>query len=190
MADLVLECEECGGKRFKKDILEVKFEGKNIHDILEMTVSDAIAFFTTHGQVKIAARLQTLDAVGLGYIKLGQPGSTLSGGESQRVKLAYHLGQERSVPTLFIFDEPTTGLHFHDIGRLLKAFNALIERGHTIVVIEHHPDVIKCADYVIDLGPEGGREGGNIVACGTPEEVAASGKGYTSKFLRSSLAAE
>ena len=190
MADLVLECEECGGKRFKKDILEVKFEGKNIHDILEMTVSDAIAFFATHGQAKIAARLQTLDAVGLGYIKLGQPGSTLSGGESQRVKLAYHLGQERSVPTLFIFDEPTTGLHFHDIGRLLEAFNALIERGHTIVVIEHHPDVIKCADYVIDLGPEGGREGGNIVACGTPEEVAASGKGYTSKFLRSSLAAE
>lgn len=187
MADLILECEECEGKRFKKEILEVKFEGKNIYDILEMTVNQAFDFFSKHGQSKIANRLRPLQEVGLGYIKLGQPGSTLSGGESQRVKLAYHLGQERSVPTLFIFDEPTTGLHFHDITRLLAAFNALIERGHSILVIEHHPEIIKCADYVLDLGPEGGQGGGHIVACGTPEEVAASGKGYTAKYLRQAL---
>ena len=187
MADLVLPCEECGGKRFKRDILEVKFEDKNIYDILEMTVNQAIDFFASHGQAKIADRLRPLQDVGLGYIKLGQPGSTLSGGESQRVKLAYHLGQEHSRPTLFIFDEPTTGLHHHDISRLIDVFGALIERGHTIVVIEHNLDIIKSADYVIDLGPEGGHGGGNIVACGSPEEVAASGKGYTSKFLRAAL---
>ena len=187
MADLVLPCEECGGKRFKRDILEVKFEDKNIYDILEMTVNQAIDFFASHGQAKIADRLRPLQDVGLGYIKLGQPGSTLSGGESQRVKLAYHLGQEHSRPTLFIFDEPTTGLHHHDISRLIDVFGALIERGHTIVVIEHNLDIIKSADYVIDLGPEGGHGGGNIVACGSPEEVAASGKGYTSKYLRAAL---
>ena len=187
MADLVLPCEECGGKRFKKDVLEVKFEDKNIYDLLEMTVDQAIDFFTAHGQAKIAARLRPLQEVGLGYIKLGQPGSTLSGGESQRVKLAYHLGQEHSLPTMFIFDEPTTGLHHHDTRRLINVFGALIDRGHTIVVIEHNLDVIKSADYVIDLGPEGGRGGGDAVALGTPEEVAASGKGYTSKFLRAAL---
>ena len=172
MADLVLECEACGGKRFKREVLDVKFHERNISDILEMTVNQAVEFFTLHGQKKIVQRLKPLQEVGLGYIKLGQSSSTLSGGENQRVKLAYYLSQEKTVPTLFIFDEPTTGLHFHDINRLLHAFNALIERGHTIVIIEHNLDVVKCADHVIDLGPEGGREGGEIVAVGTPEEVA------------------
>ena len=187
MADLVLECESCHGKRFKSDILEVKFEGKNIYDILEMTVNQAIEFFGEHKQNKIVKKLLPLQEVGLGYIKLGQSSSTLSGGENQRVKLAYYLGQERSVPTLFIFDEPTTGLHFHDINRLLYAFNALIERGHSIVIIEHNLDVIKCADYVIDLGPEGGRDGGKVVAAGTPEKIVAQGKGYTAKYLKQML---
>ena len=163
MADLVLECESCHGKRFKSDVLEVKYEGKNIYDMLEMTVNQAIEFFTEHNQKKIVSRLRPLQDVGLGYIKLGQSSSTLSGGENQRVKLAYYLGLERSVPTLFIFDEPTTGLHFHDINRLLHAFNALIERGHSIIVIEHNPDVIKCADHIIELGPEGGNEGGYLI---------------------------
>lgn len=184
MADLVLECEACHGKRFKSDVLEVRYEGQNIYDLLNMTVNQAIEFFTQHQQTKIVNRLRPLQDVGLGYIKLGQSSSTLSGGENQRVKLAYYLAAERTVPTLFIFDEPTTGLHFHDINRLLKAFNALIERGHSIVIIEHNLDVIKCADYVIDLGPEGGREGGRLVACGTPEEVAKSGKGYTARYLK------
>ena len=184
MADLVLECESCHGKRFKSDVLEVKFEGKNIYDILEMTVNQAIEFFTEHHQSKIVTRLRPLQDVGLGYIKLGQSSSTLSGGENQRVKLAYYLGQERAVPTLFIFDEPTTGLHFHDINRLLRAFNALIERGHSIVIIEHNQDVIKSADYVIDLGPEGGREGGKVVATGTPEQIVAQGVGYTAQSLK------
>ncbi len=187
MADLVLECESCHGKRFKSDVLEVRYEGKNIYDILEMTVNQAMEFFTEHQQIKIVNRLRPLQEVGLGYIKLGQASSTLSGGENQRVKLAYYLGLERSVPTLFIFDEPTTGLHFHDINRLLHAFNALIERGHTIVIIEHNLDVIKCADHVIDLGPEGGREGGQLVAAGTPEEIVKEGKGYTAKYLKNLL---
>ena len=184
MADLVLECEACHGKRFKKDVLEVKYEGKDINDILDMTVNRAIEFFSEHGQSRIVSRLRPLQDVGLGYIKLGQPGSTLSGGENQRVKLAYYLGLERSVPTLFIFDEPTTGLHFHDINCLLRAFQALITRGHTIIVIEHNPEVMKCADHLIDLGPEGGREGGRVVAQGTPEEVVAQGKGHTARFLK------
>ena len=183
MADLILECEACHGKRFKSDVLEVRYEGQNIYDILDMTVNRAIEFFSAHGQQRIVARLKPLQDVGLGYIKLGQNSSTLSGGENQRVKLAYYLSMEKSEPTLFIFDEPTTGLHFHDISRLLSAFNALIARGHSIVVIEHNPDVMKCADYLIDLGPEGGREGGYVVAVGTPEEVAAQGKGYTAKVL-------
>lgn len=187
MADLVLECEACGGKRFKREVLDVKFHERNISDILEMTVNQAVEFFTLHGQKKIVQRLKPLQEVGLGYIKLGQSSSTLSGGENQRVKLAYYLSQEKTVPTLFIFDEPTTGLHFHDINRLLHAFNALIERGHTIVIIEHNLDVVKCADHVIDLGPEGGREGGEIVAVGTPEEVAQQDKGYTARFLREKL---
>ena len=187
MADLVLECESCHGKRFKQDTLEVKFHDASIYDILEMTVNQAIEFFDKHKQKKIAKKLQPLQDVGLGYIKLGQSSSTLSGGENQRVKLAYYLSQEKADPTLFIFDEPTTGLHFHDIRTLLKAFDALILRGHSILIIEHNMDVIKCADYVIDLGPEGGEQGGYIIATGTPEEVAECGASYTGQFLKEKL---
>ena len=187
MADLVLECEACHGQRFKKDVLDVHFEGKNINDVLNMTVDEAISFFESKGQKMIAKKLRPLSDVGLGYIKLGQNSSTLSGGENQRVKLAYYIGLEKAEPTLFFFDEPTTGLHFHDIKRLLSAFNALIDRGHTIVVIEHNMDVAKCADYIIDLGPDGGDKGGNLVCSGTPEEVAKCGKGYTSKYLAEKL---
>lgn len=187
MADLVLECESCHGKRFKSDILEVKYRDKNISDILDMTVDDAIAFFQESNQTKIVKKLQLLSDVGLGYIKLGQPSSTLSGGESQRVKLAYFLGMENVRPTLFIFDEPTTGLHFHDIRKLLKIFGVLINKGHSLVIIEHNMEIIKCADYIIDLGPEGGAKGGNVVACGTPEEVAACEKSYTGNYLKKYL---
>mgnify|MGYP001142437581 CR=1 FL=1 len=187
MADLVLECESCHGKRFKTDTLEVKFHDVNIYDVLEMTVNQAIEFFTQYGQKKIVKRLQPLQDVGLGYIKLGQSSSTLSGGENQRVKLAYYLSMEKADPTLFIFDEPTTGLHFHDIRKLLEAFDALIRRGHSIVIIEHNMDVVKCADHVIDLGPEGGDKGGYIVATGTPEEVAACAASYTGQFLKEKL---
>ena len=186
MADVTMVCEACGGKRFKPEILEVRYQGKNIDDILNMSVDEAIAFFSSQKEAEaqtIARKLQPLVDVGLSYIKLGQSSATLSGGENQRVKLAYYLGLEKAVPTLFIFDEPTTGLHFHDINRLLRSFNDLIERGHTIVIIEHNMDVIKCADYLIDLGPEGGREGGTVVATGTPEEVVAAGKGYTAQAL-------
>lgn len=187
MADLVLTCDECHGKRFKKDILDVRFEGKNIHDILEMTVNQAIEFFSSNGQALIAQKLKPLQDVGLGYIKLGQSSSTLSGGENQRVKLAYYLGAGKSSPTLFIFDEPTTGLHFHDIKILLAAFNSLIENGHSIIVIEHNMEIIKSADYIIDLGPEGGRGGGKIVTQGTPEEVAECKESHTARFLRDKL---
>ena len=187
MADLKLECEACHGKRFKKEVLEVKFHGKSIHDILEMTIGDAINFFQEHGQKRIADNLQPLQDVGLAYIKLGQSSSTLSGGENQRVKLAYYLSRQNDRPTMFIFDEPTTGLHFHDIKKLLKSFGKLLERGHSLVIIEHNIDVIKCADYLIDLGPEGGEEGGNLVACGTPEEVTACEESYTGKFLKEKL---
>ena len=187
MADLVLECEACHGHRFKHDILDVRFEGKNIDDVLNMTISEAIQFFGEHQQKTIVNRLKPLEDVGLGYIKLGQSSSTLSGGENQRVKLAYFIGQEKQEPTLFIFDEPTTGLHFHDIQRLLHAFDALIERGHTILIIEHNMEIIKCADHVIDLGPDGGDRGGDLVVCGTPEEVAACEKSITGKFLRERL---
>lgn len=187
MADLVLECESCHGKRFKNDILEVRYEGQNIYDVLNMTVNQALEFFTLHKQTKIVKKLQSLQDVGLGYIKLGQSSSTLSGGENQRVKLAYYLGQEKVDPTIFIFDEPTTGLHFHDIKRLLSAFNALIERGHTLIIIEHNMDVIKCADHIIDLGPEGGDKGGRIVVCGTPEEVAQCQKSFTGQYLKEKL---
>ena len=187
MADIKLECDVCHGKRFKNEVLEVKFHGKNIYDILEMTVGDAINFFQQHGQKRIAEGLQPLQDVGLAYIKLGQSSSTLSGGENQRVKLASYLGQQNSRPTLFIFDEPTTGLHFHDIKKLLKSFNRLLERGHTLLIIEHNMDVIKCADYLIDLGPEGGEQGGTLVACGTPEEVAANPASYTGQFLKEKL---
>ena len=187
MADLKLECEACHGKRFKNEVLEVKFHGKNIHDILEMTIGDAINFFQEHGQKRIAENLQPLQDVGLAYIKMGQSSSTLSGGENQRVKLAYYLSQQSDRPTMFIFDEPTTGLHFHDIKKLMKSFERLLERGHTLVVIEHNIDVMKCADHIIDLGPEGGNEGGNLVACGTPEEVAKCEVSYTGQFLKEKL---
>ena len=187
MADLVLECEACHGHRFKHDILDVHYEGKNIDDVLNMTISEAIQFFGEHGEKTIVNRLKPLEEVGLGYIKLGQSSSTLSGGENQRVKLAYFIGQEKQEPTLFIFDEPTTGLHFHDIERLLKAFNALIERGHTILIIEHNMEIIKSADYVIDMGPDGGDKGGQLVACGTPEEIAACKNSITGKFLSACL---
>ncbi len=190
MADLVLECEACHGHRFKHDILDVRYEGKNIDDVLNMTISEALEFFgkgTANLCKTIVNRLKPLEDVGLGYIKLGQNSSTLSGGENQRVKLAYFIGQERQEPSLFIFDEPTTGLHFHDIQRLLHAFDALIGRGHTILVIEHNMEIIKCADHVIDLGPDGGDRGGDLVVCGTPEEVAACEKSITGKFLREKL---
>ena len=187
MADLELECDACHGHRFKRDILDVRFHDKNIDDVLNMTVSEAIAFFGEHKEKAITKRLQPLEDVGLGYIKLGQSSSTLSGGENQRVKLAYFIGMERQEPTLFIFDEPTTGLHFHDIRRLLKAFNALIGRGHTILVIEHNLEVIKCADYVIDLGPEGGNKGGELVCEGTPEQVAEQKNSITAQFLKEKL---
>lgn len=187
MADLVLECETCHGKRFKAETLEVLYEGVNINDVLEMTVNQAIEFFSSKKQKKIVKRLLPLQEVGLGYIKLGQTSSTLSGGENQRVKLAYFLGQEKTHPTIFVFDEPTTGLHFHDIKCLLRAFDALLDRGHTVVIIEHNMDVIKCADYVIDLGREGGEEGGTLVASGTPEEVALCEQSYTGQFLREKL---
>ena len=187
MADLTLVCESCHGQRFKQDVLDVRYEGKNINDILNMTVTEAIDFFKQHKQVAIVNRLQPLEDVGLGYIKLGQNSSTLSGGENQRVKLAYFIGQEKAEPTLFIFDEPTTGLHFHDIKRLLAAIEALIRRGHSVVVIEHHMDVIKCADYIIDLGPDGGDKGGNLVFEGTPEDLALCKESVTGSYLRQKL---
>lgn len=187
MNDLVLECESCHGKRFKSDILDVKYEGKNVYDILNMTINQAVEFFTEHKQKKIIQKMKPLQDVGLGYIKLGQTSSTLSGGENQRIKLASYLAQEKSMPTMFIFDEPTTGLHFHDIKKLLAAFDALISRGHTIVIIEHNLDVIKCADHIIDLGPEGGNAGGNLVIAGTPEEVSKCAYSYTGQYLQEKM---
>ena len=187
MADLTLQCEACHGKRFKKEILDVCFHDKNIYDVLNMTVSEAIDFFTQYDEKQIATKLKPLQDVGLGYIKLGQSSSTLSGGENQRVKLAYFIGQERQEPTLFIFDEPTTGLHFHDIHKLLVSFNTLIDKGHSIVVIEHNMDIIKNGDYIIDLGPEGGDKGGNIVATGTPEEIVKCKESLTGKYLKDKL---
>ena len=190
MADIELECESCHGKRFKEEILDVEYKGANIHDVLEMTIDQAIEFFGSKKgttEKKIVKKMQPLQDVGLGYIKLGQSSSTLSGGENQRVKLAFHLGEEKSEPTIFIFDEPTTGLHFHDIKTLLEAFDALIERGHTIIIIEHNIEVIKCADHIIDIGPEGGKAGGNIVCEGTPEVIAKCEASYTGKFLKEKL---
>ena len=189
MADIVLTCETCHGKRFKDDILEVRYKGKNIHDILEMTVSEAIEFFSSDSTIekRIVKKLKPLDDTGLGYIKLGQSSSTLSGGESQRVKLASFLANEKETPTLFIFDEPTTGLHFHDIRKLLDAFEALINNGHSLIIIEHNMEIIKSADHIIDLGPEGGEKGGNIVFAGTPEELVKCSGSYTGKFLKQYL---
>ncbi|MDH3322471.1 MAG: excinuclease ABC subunit UvrA, partial [Flavobacteriaceae bacterium] len=188
MADVHLECESCKGRRFKKDILEVEFEGKSINDILQTTVDEAIDFFREHQQNKIVNKLMPLQDVGLGYVQLGQASSTLSGGEAQRIKLASFLVKGTTKEkTLFIFDEPTTGLHFHDIKKLLASFNALIDKGHSIFVIEHNLELIKCADYIIDLGPEGGKNGGNIVAQGQPEEFVKNKNSYTAQYLKEKL---
>ncbi|HEY4787099.1 MAG TPA: ATP-binding cassette domain-containing protein, partial [Bacteroidales bacterium] len=191
MADVRLICESCHGKRFKEEVLEVKYHDKSIFDVLEMTVEEAIEFFGQqkgNTEKRIVQKLKPLADVGLGYVKLGQSSSTLSGGESQRVKLASFLTQEKSMePTLFIFDEPTTGLHFHDIRKLLDAFNALVENGHSIIVIEHNMEVIKSADWVIDLGPEGGKAGGSLVFQGTPEQLVKCKESYTGKFLAEKL---
>ncbi len=188
MADVHLQCETCGGKRFKKEVLEVAFEGKNIDDVLNMTIDDAVAFFTEHKQTKVAQKLKPLQDVGLGYVQLGQSSSTLSGGEAQRIKLASFLVKGNTKDkALFIFDEPTTGLHFHDIKKLLASFNALIEKGHSIIVIEHNIELIKCADYILDLGLEGGKKGGELVFEGTPEELIKNKKSYTSQYLKEKL---
>jgi len=190
MADITIQCEACHGQRFKREVLEIKYQGQNINDVLNMTVNQAIEFFTEHDGIterRIVKRLKPLQDVGLGYIKLGQSSSTLSGGENQRVKLACYLADDKVGSTLFIFDEPTTGLHFHDITRLLDSFGRLIANGHTVVVIEHNLDVVKCADHVIDIGPEGGDAGGNVVAVGTPEDIVKQGQGYTALYLASKL---
>ncbi len=193
MADLVLTCEACGGKRYKREVLDVEYHGVHISDLLKMSISEAIAFFRQYESEEyvpaIISRLQILEEVGLGYVQMGQSCSTLSGGENQRLKLAYYLVQRTQKPTLFIFDEPTTGLHFHDISRLLQSFYKLLDKGHSVVVIEHNLDVIKCADYLIDLGPEGGSKGGLLMACGTPEEVVAIPKSITGHYLREKLTA-
>lgn len=190
MSDISLECEHCHGKRYCSSALEVEYRGKNIHDILEMTINQAVEFFTeSNGTIEknIIKKLKPLQDVGLGYVKLGQPSSTLSGGENQRVKLAYFLSIERSTPIMFIFDEPSTGLHFHDINTLLNSFKKLIENGHTLVIIEHNMDIIKCADYIIDMGPDGGDNGGNVVATGTPEEISQSKASHTGIYLKEKL---
>lgn len=192
MADITIPCEACHGKRFKRDVLDVLYRGKSISDVLDMTVEQAIAFFGESSgatERKIVRRLQPLADVGLGYIKLGQSSSTLSGGENQRVKLAYYLSMDKPEPTVFIFDEPTTGLHFHDIHRLMDSFDRLIALGHTVVIIEHNLDVIKCADHIIDIGPEGGEAGGTVVATGTPEQIADCDASYTARYLRPYLTA-
>ncbi len=193
LADVFLVCESCGGKRFKEDILEVRYNDMNIDDVLNLTVNQAIELFKTgksSTEKKITKRLQPLQDVGLGYIKLGQSSSTLSGGESQRVKLASFLAKEKDAPTLFVFDEPTTGLHFHDIRKLLDSFNALISRGHSILIIEHNMEIIKCADWIVDLGPEGGEKGGNLVFAGLPEELVEVSESYTGQALKEKLTAD
>lgn len=195
MADIQLQCESCNGRRYKSETLEVLYKGKSISDVLDLTVDDAVIFFKKEEDnrtcKKILEKLQPLQAVGLGYVHLGQSSSTLSGGEAQRIKLASFLISINNVtPTLFVFDEPTTGLHFHDVAKLLKSFEALLNKGHSIVVIEHNVDVIKCADWIIDIGPEGGEAGGNIVFQGTPDDLARSGKGYTGNYLKEKLLVE
>jgi len=188
MADVHLLCEECKGNRFKNEILEVKFSDKNISDILDLTVDEALTFFTKNQEERITKKIQPLQDVGLGYVKLGQSSSTLSGGEAQRIKLASFLGKgENSEKIIFIFDEPTTGLHFHDINKLLTSFNELIKKGHSVICIEHNLDVIKYADWIIDLGPEGGNKGGNIVFEGTPEELIKNKTSFTAKYLKKKL---
>ena len=182
MADIYLECDTCKGKRYKSDILEVRYNGKNISDVLEMSISEAITFFKEFP--KITQKLKVLEDVGLGYLRLGQSATTLSGGEAQRIKLSYHLSfQTSGEKTLFIFDEPTTGLHLYDISKLLKSFDELLNKGNSVIVVEHNLEVIKCADYIIDLGPESGDKGGYVVAAGTPEQIAKNKKSHTGKFL-------
>lgn len=190
MADIKVKCEVCDGYRFKKEVLEVKYRDKNIYDFLEMTINQAIEFLSENPgtiEKRIIKRLKPLQDVGLGYIKLGQSSSTLSGGENQRVKLAYFMAEETPEHTLFIFDEPTTGLHFHDINTLLKSFDHLISKGNSILIIEHNLDIIKAADWIIDIGPEGGDKGGTIVAEGTPEDIVKNKDSYTAKFLKPKL---
>ena len=190
MADITIPCEECHGKRYQKEILEIEYRGKNIYDILEMTINQAIEFFSEEAgtqEKRIVKRLKPLQDVGLGYIKVGQNSSSLSGGENQRVKLASFFADESRQPTMYIFDEPTTGLHFNDIATLMKSFDRLIAMGHTVLIIEHNMDVIKCADYVIDMGPEGGDRGGNLVIAGTPEQVAACPESHTGRYLKEKL---
>ncbi len=190
LADVTIVCDECHGKRFKREVLEVEYRGVNISDVLDMTVDGAIEFFgedDSNIARRIVRRLKPLHDVGLGYIKLGQSSSTLSGGENQRVKLAYFMSQESRQKTMFIFDEPTTGLHFHDIHVLMASFERLIAQGHTLIIIEHNLDVIKCADHVIDIGPEGGDGGGMVVVAGTPEQVAECDESYTGRYLREKL---
>jgi len=191
LADVHLTCEVCGGKRFKEEVLEVQYKGKSVYDVLDMSVDDAIAFFASANTTTkdkegtaIAKALQPLQDVGLGYVKLGQSSDTLSGGEAQRVKLASFLGKSKSTGhILFVFDEPTTGLHFHDIKKLLASFNALIEQGHSIIIIEHNTDVLKSADWLIDLGPEAGDAGGNLVFAGVPKDLKNVKESYTGRFL-------
>ena len=185
LADVYVPCEVCSGMRYNRETLEVRFKGKNIYDVLEMTVDETLEFFSS--QPKIARKLKTLSDVGLGYVKLGQSATTLSGGEAQRVKLACELSKRSTGKTFYILDEPTTGLHTADVSRLLDVLNALVDSGNTVLVIEHNLDVIKCADHIIDLGPEGGRGGGNIVACGTPEEIVNVESSYTGQYLKKVL---
>jgi excinuclease ABC subunit A len=186
LADVFVPCDQCDGMRFKPQVLEVKYRGKNIHQVLAMTVREALAFFST--SPKVLRRLQVLDEIGLGYLRLGQPATTLSGGEAQRIKIAAHLSSVGGERLLYILDEPTTGLHFDDIAKLLTAFKKLVEAGHTLLVIEHNLDVIKTADYLIDLGPEGGEGGGEVIASGTPEQVAQIEASHTGRALRQVLA--
>jgi excinuclease ABC subunit A len=191
LADIYLPCDVCKGKRYKQEVLEIQYRGKNIDDVLGMTVIEAIQFFrASAGSVKVANKLKVLDDVGLGYIRLGQPATSLSGGEAQRIKLASHMSAPEAGHTLFVFDEPTTGLHFDDIAKLISCFDSLIEAGNSVVIIEHNLDVIKCADYVIDLGPDAGDAGGQIVGAGTPEEIATNPASHTGRFLRSYLQAD
>ena len=185
LADVFVPCEQCDGKRFKPQVLEVRYRGRNVHQVLDMTVREALAFFA--GSPKVLRRLHVLDEIGLGYLRLGQPATTLSGGEAQRIKIAAHLASRGGERLLYILDEPTTGLHFDDIAKLLAAFRKLLQAGHTLLVIEHNLDVIKTADHVIDLGPEGGEDGGYVVATGTPEEVASVDASHTGRYLKSVL---
>jgi excinuclease ABC subunit A len=185
LADVFVPCEQCDGKRFKPQVLDVRYRGRNVHQVLEMTVREALTFFA--GSPKVLRRLHLLDEIGLGYLRLGQPATTLSGGEAQRIKIAAHLASRTGDRLLYILDEPTTGLHFDDIAKLLAAFRKLLQAGHTLLVIEHNLAVIKTADHIIDLGPEGGEEGGWVVAVGTPEEIAAVDASHTGRYLRAVL---